>query len=206
MSAVAARTPARGRGGRRLLIVLVLVIALIGGGIFWLNTSAQAAVNVSGTLTVYQPTASIARGAGAFATATTGAQVQAGDSVSTDTKGRASLQLPDGTLTRMAGDTEIRLDAAHFTKSGTLNDAQFTQKIGRTLTSVQPLVSGATFKVAGQSAVASVRGTKFEVYIKADGTMIVKLFDGFLDITSTNGTSVHLVAGQQATVDPLGNI
>jgi FecR protein len=206
MSAVAARTPSRGRGGRRLLIVLVLVIALVGGGIFWLNTSAQAAVNVSATLTVYQPIASIEKGGGAFATATSGAQIQAGDSVKTDTKGRASLQLPDGTLTRLASDTEIKLDAAHFTKSGTLKDAKITEKIGRTLTSVQHLVSGATFQVAGQSAVASVRGTKFEVYIQADGTMTVKLFDGTLDFTGKDGVRVQLKAGQQATANPQGVI
>jgi hypothetical protein len=205
MSAVAARTPARRRGGRRLLIVLVLLILIVGGGIFWLNSTAQAAVNVSATLTVYQPTASIARGSsGAFAAATSGTQVQAGDSVQTDTKGRASIQLPDGTLTRLASGTQISLDAAHFSKSGTLHDAKITEKIGRTLTSAQHLVSGATFKVAGQSAVASVRGTKFEVYIKADGTMIVKLFEGVLDFDGKN--HVHLVAGQQATADPQGNI
>jgi len=53
-----------------------------------------------------------------------------------------------------------------------------------------------------QSAVASVRGTKFEVYIKADGTMIVKLFDGELDFDGKN--HVHLTSGQQATADPQG--
>ncbi len=207
MSAVAARTPARRRGGRRVLIVLAIVILLVGGGVFWLNSAAQAAVNVSGTLTVYQPTTSLDRGSsGNFADASSGTQVQAGDSVKTDTKGRASIQLPDGTLTRLASNTQITLDAAHFSKNGTLHDAKFTEKIGRTLTSVQHLVSGATFQVAGQSAVASVRGTKFEVYIKADGTMIVKLFDGFLDFTGKNGTSTHLVAGQQATADPQGNV
>jgi hypothetical protein len=184
--------------------VLVLVILLVGGGIFWLNSSAQAAVSVSATLTVYQPTASLARGSGAFAAAASGAQVQSGDSVSTDAKGRASIQLPDGTLTRLASDSQITLDAAHFSKNGTLHDAKLTEKIGRTLTSVQHLVSGATFQVAGQAAVASVRGTKFEVYIKADGTMIVKLFDGQLDFDGKN--HVHLVAGQQATADPQGNI
>src|SRR6202163_2727013 len=205
MSAVAARTPARRRGGRRVLIVLVLLILLVGGGIFWLNSSAQAAVSVSATLTVYQPIASLERGgSGTFNAASSGAMVQAGDSVSTDTKGRASIQLPDGTLTRLASDTEITLDAAHFTKTGTLHDAKLTEKIGRTLTSVQHLVSGATFQVGGQSAVASVRGTKFEVYVKADGTMIVKLFDGELDFDGKN--HVHLKAGQQATADPLGNI
>ena len=188
-----------------MLIVLVIVILVVGGGIFWLNSSAQAAVSVSATLTVYQPTASLERsGAASFSSATSGAQVQAGDSVSTDTKGRASIQLPDGTLTRLAGDTQITLDAAHFSKNGSLHDAKLSERIGRTLTSVQHLVSGATFQVAGQAAVASVRGTKFEVYIKADGTMIVKLFDGELDFDGKN--HVHLVAGQQATADPQGNI
>ncbi|HEY4913988.1 MAG TPA: FecR family protein [Candidatus Dormibacteraeota bacterium] len=206
MSSVAARTPARRRGGRRLLILLVLVIVVVAGGIFWLNSAAQAAVNVSGTLTVYQPTTSLQRGSGDFAAASSGEQVQAGDSVQTDTTGRASIQLPDGTLTRLASDTQVRLDAAHFSKNGALHDAKLSQKIGRTLTSVQHLVSGATFQVAGQAAVASVRGTKFEIYIKPDGTMIVKLYEGFLDFTGKNGSVVHLVAGQQATADPQGNI
>ena len=182
----------------------MILAVIVGGGIFWINLSAQAAVNVSGTLTVYQPTASLARGTGAYSPAVTGTQVQAGDSVKTDTKGRASVQLPDGTLTRMASNTEITLDSAHFTKNGSLHDAKIIEKVGRTLTSVRHLVAGATFQVAGQSAVASVRGTKFEVYIKADGTMIVKLFDGELDFDGKN--HVHLTSGQQATADPQGNI
>jgi FecR protein len=204
MSAVAARTPPRRRGGRRILIGFLILVVIIGGGIFWLNRSAQASVNVSATLSVYQPETSVAHSGGAYSTSANGTQVQAGDSVKTDTTGRASIGLPDGTLTRLASQTEITLNAAHFTKSGTLNDAKLTEKIGRTLTSVQHLVSGAVFQVAGQSAVASVRGTKFEVYIKADGTMIVKLFDGELDFDGKN--HVHLTAGQQATADPQGNI
>src|ERR1700737_898103 len=114
MSAVAARTPPRRRGGRRLLIALVLLIVVAAGGIYWLNLSAQAAVNVSATLTVYQPAASVAQGGGAYAPGTTGEQVQAGDKVKTDTKGRAAIQLPDGTLTRLASQTELTLNTAHF--------------------------------------------------------------------------------------------
>src|SRR3979411_2162534 len=114
MSAVAARTPPRRRGGRRLLIALLLLIVIAAGGIYWLNLSAQAALNVSATLTVYQPAASVSRSGGADATATTGEQVQAGDKAKTDTKGRAAIQLPDGPLTRLASQTELTLDAAHF--------------------------------------------------------------------------------------------
>ena len=205
MRNVAAQASPRRRGGRRLLIVLVLLAVIVGAGVFWVNLSAQAAVNVAATLTVYQPTASVAHGAGGtYTSALTGAQVQAGDSLKTDTKGRASIQLPDGTLTRLASETEIALDSAHFTKNGSLHDARITEKVGRTLTSVQHLVAGATFQVAGQSAVASVRGTKFEVFIKPDGTMIVKLFDGELDFDGKN--HVHLTSGQQATADPQGHI
>src|SRR3977135_144405 len=120
MRTVAAQAPPRRRGGRRLLIALVILAVVVGGGIFWVNQSAQAAVNVSATLTVYQPTASVAHGGAAFASVATGAQVQAGDSLKTDTKGRASIQLPDGTLTRLASETEIALSSAHFTKNGTL--------------------------------------------------------------------------------------
>jgi hypothetical protein len=204
MSAVAALTPPQRRGGRRLLTALLLLIVVVAGGIYWLNLSAQAAVNVSATLTVYQPAASVARSGGDYSTATTGEQVQAGDKVKTDEKGRAAIQLPDGTLTRLASQTELTLDAAQFAKNGNLHDVKITERIGRTFTSVQHLVSGATFQIAGQSAVASVRGTRFEVYIKADGTMTVKLFDGELDFDGKN--HVHLTSGQQATADPQGNI
>jgi hypothetical protein len=187
--------------------MLVILVVIVGGGFYWLNSSAQAAVNANATLTVFQPNVSVAHNGGAFVTGGTGSIVQPGDGVKTDAKGRGAIQLPDGTLTRLASDTEITLAAAHFSKAGDLHDVSITEKIGRTLTNVQHLVSGATFKVAGQAAVASVRGTKFEVFIKADGTMLVKLFDGQLDFDSKDGKNhVHLVAGQQATADPLGNI
>jgi FecR-like protein len=205
MRPVAARTPPRSRGGRRILIVLFILILIGVGVVVYLNIAAQAAVNVTGTLTVFQPTASIKHGSGgSFAAATTGATVQGGDSIQTDAKGRAALNLPDGTITRLAGQTTITLDAAHFTKSGNLHDVKLLQQIGRTFTNVTHLVTGATFQVAGQSATATVRGTRFEVYIKQDGSMTVKLFEGSLDFDGKN--HVHLTAGEQATADAQGNI
>ena len=205
MPAVAARTPKR-RGGRRLLIVLVLILLIAAGAIFWLNSAAAASVNASATLTVFQPVVTLTH-ANTDTTAATGATVAPGDSVATDIKGRAAIQLPDGTLTRLATGTKISLDSAHFSKSGELHDVRVLQSIGRTFTNVQHLVAGATFQVAGQSAVASVRGTKFEILVKSDGSMLVKLFSGTLDFDSINGKShQHLIAGQQATADPQGNI
>jgi hypothetical protein len=182
----------------------VVIVLVVGGVLFWLNSTAQASVNAAATLTVFRPNVSIARGGGAYAPATTGATVQAGDSVKTDDKGRAAIQLPDGTITRFAGGTELTLRSAHFTKNGHLHDVTLLQKIGRTLINVEHLVSGASFQVAGQSATASVRGTRFEVLVNKDRSMVVRLFEGQLDFDGKN--HVHLVAPQQATADPQGNI
>jgi FecR protein len=204
MSITSPKAQPKRRGGYRLIIVLLVVLLLAGAAFFWLNSAAQAAVNAAGTLTVYQPSVTLAHPGGTFFHGATGAIVEPGDSIKTDTKGRAAIQLPDGTITRLAGDTQITLTSAHFAKSGSLHDVSILQKAGRTFTNVQHLVAGASFKVAGQSAVASVRGTKFEVVMNADGTMLVKLFDGVLDLTGKN--TVHLVAPQQSTVDSQGNV
>jgi len=203
MATVAARPPKR-RGGRRFLLLLLILILIVGGVLVWLNRAASAQVNASATLTVYQPAASTSRNGADFADVSTGAVVHAGDSVKTDTKGRAAITLPDGTLTRLASDTTLKLDSAHFTKTGNLHDVTLSQQIGRTFTNVQHLATGATFNVKGKSATASVRGTKFEVLITADGKMTVKLFEGTLDFIGKN--TVHLNAGQQATADANGNI
>ena len=178
MQVSAARTAPRRRGGYRLIIILLVVLIIIGAAFFWLNTAASASTNAAAALTVFQPTVSVSRSGGSFVTSATGTVVQPGDSVKTDAKGRASIQLPDGTLTRMAGGTEIALTTAHFARSGNLHDASILQKVGRTFTNVQHLVSGAVFKVGGQSAVASVRGTKFEVLVNPDGSMIVNNLPG----------------------------
>jgi len=202
---VAAKTPPRRRGGRRLLLVLVVVIVIVAVATVGLSIAAQANVSGFGSVTVYQPVVSISHTGGAFAAANTGATVQPGDSVMTDAKGRAAVTLPDGSVTRLAGGTTTKLDSVHFAKDGRLQDASFTQQLGRTFTNVQHLVSGASFNVHGKTATASVRGTKFEIYIKTDGSMVVKLFDGTLVLTSSKGT-ITLQSGQQVTVAADGTI
>ena len=205
MATVAAKPAPRRRGGRRLLIVFVILVLVVVGVVVWLNMAASAQVNASATLTVFQPAASTSHNGTDFVAATTGAVVRAGDSVQTDTKGRAAITLPDGTLTRLASATTIKLDAAHFGKAGNLHDVTFSQKVGRTFTNVQHLASGATFDVKGNSATASVRGTKFEIYILPDGTMTVKVFVGTVILHNATG-SVTINAGQQATASPNGTI
>lgn len=206
MATVAAKPVPRRRGGRRILIALAIVVLIVAGVVVWLNRAAQASVNVDGTLTVYQPLASIQHGSAGFNEAKTGAIVKAGDSVQTDAKGRGGVTLPDGTLVRLASSSTIKLDSAHFTKGGNLNDVHFTQGVGRTFTNLQHLVGGATFDIAGPHATATVRGTKFEVFIDPTGAMTVKVYAGSVILRTTAGQQVTINAGQQATVSAAGTL
>ncbi len=195
----------RGRGGLRILIALAVIVILVVGAIVTLGIVASANTSVGAVLTTFVPTSSVARSGGSFSQATTGTVVNAGDSVETDKQGRAQIQFPDGSITRLANSTEITLSSSHFAHDGHVHDISITDKVGRTLTSVQHLVTGATFDVVGNTTTASVRGTLFEVLVNADGSVLIKLFIGGLDVTGKGG-HVHLTAGQQVTVDAQGNI
>ena len=155
MRTVAAKSPPRRRGGRRILIALFLVVVLIAGGVVWLNVAAQAQVNASAALTVYQPAASISHNGVDFSSANTGSVIRANDSVQTDPKGRAAITLPDGTITRLAKDTTIKLDAAHFSKP---NGSMLVRLFIGTLT------------VSSSKGSVTLHGGQ-EVTVAADGTI-----------------------------------
>ena len=204
MAIAAASAKRRGRGPLRLIIALVVIILIIVGLTVGLSIAASAATSVGATLTAFVPQVSVSRGGGAFAPASSGTIVQPGDSVNTDAHGRAQVELPDGTITRLAPSTTITLTNSHFGKDGNLHDVSILDKIGRTLNTVQHLASGASFQVVGNSTTASVRGTIFEVLVHADGSVVIKLFQGGLDVDGKS--HVHLTAGQQVTVAPDGTI
>jgi len=205
MATAAAPAKRRGRGGLRLIIAFVVILLIIVGLTIGLSIAAQAATNVGATLTAFVPQVSVSHGGGAFAPAPSGTLVNPGDSVQTDAKGRAQIELPDGTITRLASSTTITLTSSHFAKDGNLHDVSILDKIGRTLNTVQHLAGGASFQVVGNTTTASVRGTIFEVVVHADGSVVIKLFQGGLDVDGKGG-HVHLTAGQQVTVDANGVI
>src|SRR5260370_7128735 len=145
MSAVAARPAPRRRRGLCWMGVVVVIVLVVGGVAFGLNTSASASTNAVAVLNVFVPVTSLAHNGGAYDPATTGAIVQSSDGVKTDAKGRAAIQFPDGTLTRLASNTEMTLTSAHFAKDGNLHDTSIAQKVGRTFTNVHHLLSPPTY-------------------------------------------------------------
>ena len=182
------------------LLVVVLALLLVGGsGYYFFVVQAQAAVAAPAALLLINNPVDV-DGNPAIA----GEALNPNNTVHTGAGGHAAIQFPDGSFIRMSPETTVTLTAAELQKNGNLQSASVVQKIGRTFTSVQHLVSGASFQVAGHSVTAQVRGTKFEVLVRANGTNLIKVFEGTVTVTGT--TTVQLTAGQQIDVDAQGRL
>jgi hypothetical protein len=195
-----------GCGGCLLAFVLA-VLLVVAGGYYLFNSfvrQAQADVPSPAALLLITPPVDVGTNDSGYKSATPGQALTAGNSVRTGHGGHAAIQFPDGSYLRMSPDTTVTVDSARLGKNGNLQSASLVQKVGRTLTSVQHLVSGANFKVAGHSVSAQVRGTQFEILVRPNGTNLIKVFEG--SVTVTGKTTVTLNAGQQLDVDASGNL
>lgn len=194
-------------------VAVLIVLLVLGGGYYFLVQQAQAGVNAPATLVVFSPKVEVGKGSApacgqpdtsSYRPAIPGEQLTAGTSVRTDQTGHAAIQYPDGSITRIAPDTTITVTAAQLNKNGTLQSAGITQRIGRTLSTVQRLVGGASFNVGGHAVSAQVRGTEFEVLVRPDCTNLIKVFDGTVKVSGK--TTITLTAGQQVDADATGRL
>src|ERR1700716_2164459 len=196
----------RRRGGcLGCLIPIVVIVLIIAGLFYFLVAQAAAAVSVPAQLVVVNAATTLTH-SGSTQTAVSGSLVHGGDQVATNASGRSLIQFQDGSITRLGPATNLTLDTAEFDKQGQLHNVSMTQQAGRTLSTVQKLVgANAKFNVAGHSATASVRGTKFEVIQNTDGSVRLKTFVGTVRLDGGHGF-VDVSAGQQADASPSGAV
>ena len=185
-------------------VVVVLILLLVTGGYFFFVAQASAGVPSPAALLVATDPVEVGHNDSGYQPAKTGQSLDAGTSVRTGHTGRATIQFPDGSLTRLAPDTTVTIQSAKLNSSGSLKSATLAEKIGRTLSVVQKLAGGASFSVGGHSVSAEVRGTQFEVVVNADFSNLFKVFDGTVQVTGQ--TTVTLTAGQQVAADPNGRL
>ena len=185
--------------GSCLLVVVLAVLLVGGGGYYFFVVQAQAAVSAPAALVVVNQPVDVDGHPGI-----PGQALNPGNTVHTGGGAHAAIQFPDGSYVRMSPDTSVTLTAVQLQKNGNLQSASLVQKFGRTLTSVQHLASGASFQVGGHSVSAQVRGTEFEILVRANGTNLIKVFDG--TVTVRGATTVQLTAGQQIDADANGRL
>jgi hypothetical protein len=185
--------------GSCLLVVVLAGLLVFGGGYYFLVVQASAAVSAPAALAVITQPVTVDGNPGI-----PGEALNTGNTVQTGTGGHAAIQFPDGSYVRLSPDTSVTLTQVQLQKNGNLQSAGVVQKVGRTLTSVQHLASGASFQVGGHSVSAQVRGTEFEVLVRANGTNLIKVFDG--TVTVAGATTIRLAAGQQIDADANGRL
>ena len=181
------------------------MLLVVGGGYYFFIVQAQAAVpSPAALLVITTPVDVDTNNSAGFHTGRPGQELTAGNSVRTGEGGHAAIQFPDGSYVRMAPSTTVTLTAAQLSHDGNLQSASLVQRVGRTFTNVQHLVGGASFQVGGHSVSAAVRGTQFELLVRADNTNLIKVFDGTVKVSGT--TTATLTAGQQIDADANGRL
>src|SRR5438128_2943800 len=180
------------------VVVLAILLAL-GGGYWFLVVQASAAVTAPATLVVYNQPVTVDHKAAAA-----GQALNAGNEVATQAKGHAAIQFPDGSYVRMSPDTTVQITNVQLQRTGQLQTADVVQKVGRTLTNVQHLASGAQFKVGGHSVSAEVRGTQFELLVRTNNTNLIKVFEGTVRVNGKQTTNIN--DGQEIDADANGNL
>ncbi len=185
-------------------VFVIVTLLLVGGGYFFFVAQAQSGVSSPAALLVASNPVEVGHNDGGYISARSGQSLDAGTSVRTGHTGLATIQFPDGSLTRLASDTTVTIQAAQLNSAGSLKSATLQQKIGRTLSTVQKLAGGSTYQVGGHSVSAEVRGTQFEVLVRADLSNQFKVFEGKVQVSGQ--TTITLSAGQQVDVDANGKL
>ena len=211
-TAAAIPPPAKSKGclgcgmgcGGCLLVIVIVAALLLGSGYFFLVAQAQAGVASPAALLVFSTPVDVGKNDSGYKPAASGQSLDAGSSVRTGDTGRATIQFPDGTLTRLLPGTTVTVQAAQLSNGGQLKSATLLQKIGRTLSVVQHLTGGSNFSVGGHSVSAEVRGTEFEVLVRGDGSNLIKVFDGTVKVSGK--TTVALTKGQEIDADKNGTL
>jgi hypothetical protein len=185
--------------GGCLVALLLAALLVIGGGYWFFVVQASAPITAPATLVLINQPVKVNGNPG-----TPGQSLVANDEVATEATGHAAIDFPDGSLVRMAPNTDVKISGVLLQKNGNLQSAEVTQKVGRTFINVAHLATGATFKVDGHSVSATVRGTQYEVLVRQNQTNLIKVFDGTVHVSGQ--TNVDVKANQEVDVDANGKV
>ncbi len=145
--------------------------------------------------------------AAAFVPATDGQVLTEGAAVRTGPDGRAILEWPDGSITRLDFDTVFRISELRAAATLGGGSVEAEQDSGASYNRVVALTeTGSRFSVVTPTAAASVQGTTYAVVINPDGSTTVIVTDGTVVVTTVGGEEVIVEAGFMVTIGADGSI
>jgi hypothetical protein len=158
----------RAAGALSLLVVAVLAVSVA------IVAAPAGAASSLATLKVTADNVQIKqKGKSGFVDAKNGMALKQGDTVKTDTDGRAEIDYTDGSLTRLAGSTVFTI--SKLTDERGARQTQGTLSVGETWNRAAKVSETGSFEVKAGGTTAAVQGTAFvaKCVPKADGSQQV---------------------------------
>ncbi|MET0540930.1 MAG: FecR domain-containing protein [Variovorax sp.] len=147
------------------------------------------------------------------------AQLSAGDAVSEGTRlqvpkdGYLRLRLADGSIVRVLADSDVELKRLRARRPGSPSQSVIEVRKGKVESDVAPQPKGRKFEIEAPGAVASVRGTQFDVAVGEDGRVATAVSEGTVRLQPTprakgrrRAAPADVKAGQGAVVDAAGQL
>lgn len=162
-----------------LLACLAMVAMVFTNGSLFAKSKATAEV------TKIEGAAKAKMGDGKWKPIDVGAKLSSKHAVKTMKKSKVEIQLPDGSILRIAPLSRVRMKSLlHAGKKGK-KEASFKIEAGKIWANVSKAIGGEKkFEVETDNAVAGVRGTIFRVDQKKDSSAVVKVYAGSVAVTN----------------------
>ena len=121
-----------------------------------------------------------------------GAVLHGGDTVLTGADARLEILLPSGSVLRIGENSKLALGDAVPQKA-------FSAKLllGNLWARVHKLISGETFHIETENAVAGVRGTEFRVEVARGQDDLLRVYEGAVQVDGAGGKWSHRVEAAQ---------
>ncbi|AZG08890.1 LysM peptidoglycan-binding domain-containing protein [Pigmentiphaga sp. H8] len=120
-----------------------------------------------------------------------------GDRLSTDAGGFATLEMADGSVVRVAGDSELRLERLKYSLTKKRADTSLVLDKGRVESRVAPQrPTGSRFQVDTPLMAAGVRGTEFGVSMREGSAATSDVLEGEVELrVARSGATARVAAG-----------
>lgn len=115
-----------------------------------------------------------------------------GDRVTTGTKSRVEIKLPDNSFIRFDEKTTFVLESVAYDQKTKIKDVNINIILGKTWAKV-PKFSGSKgrFAITTKTSVAGVRGTDFRMNVNKDNSAVLKVYDGEVVVSKRKDTIVE---------------
>jgi hypothetical protein len=141
------------------------------------------------------------KSASSFVAAKDGQSLQQGDSIKTDTTGRAEIDYTDGSLTRLGSSTEFKITKLTNKQGG--RQTQGTLSVGETWNRAAKVSETGSFEVKAGGTTAAVEGTAFAVVCVDDANKLTCTFTDVVDnvkVTTVDGSEAQLGPAKSVVV------